>query len=842
MFKSLKSKLIIPSVGVLILLVSIIIVYATVSMNNFANDLSAQRLETAMLTTDSYLSSLQEQSRLASIAAAGTSEVVEHVRNWNAGINPDENRQALLRHLSSIMPGLDIETIVIVDQNQVVMLRTHAPDTYGDSVYGVPLFMRGAAGEYIPSFSSTAAIPLTMSFMAPIYDDGVIIGTLSTNVVMSSNEFVDNFGRALNAEITVFAGSERVATTLLDESGQREVGIQAPEGVIQVVIEENRHYYGEIYLQGLPFSVYYFPLHGWDGSVVGMFFAGFSNEDTYAATGALQTTLLIFGLVGLVVACAIMYVISSRLISPINNLVTLVSDVSSGKLNVNVDKQKLPKDEIGSLTLDIVSLVDVIKNIVDDLSNIQQEYNIKGNMSHRVNAEKYENSFKEVVVSVNGILDEEVANIQNTSDLLKSIGEGKFDVKISELPGDFVMQTDSMRSVVAKLSAVEREINSIVDAAANKGDLDYKIDVTQFEGSWQEIMKGLNDICKAVNDPISEIKAAIDRINQGFFDARINGDYAGVFLAMKEAVNFFITDTDDYMQEINKCVGALAEGDLNSKINLEFIGDYAPVKQAINNISSTLHKTMSEINAASQQVLAGARQISTSATDLANGAQTQASSVEELNASIDLITQQTRQNADDASNANELSSKSTSNAREGNESMRQMLSAMDQIKESSQGISKIIKTIQDIAFQTNLLSLNAAVEAARAGEHGKGFSVVAEEVRNLAGRSQQATVESTNLIQESMERVDSGSEIATSTSESLDTIVSGAGEISEIIDRISSSSKEQAEAISQVSSGISQISQVVQSNSAVSEETAAAAEELNSQAELLQQLVSYFKL
>lgn len=314
-------------------------------------------------------------------------------------------------------------------------------------------------------------------------------------------------------------------------------------------------------------------------------------------------------------------------------------------------------------------------------------------------------------------------------------------------------------------------------------------------------------------------------------------DEAGMMLiAMKRTI-----EKIQYMiKDINRGLGELSNGNLQIAATSEFVGDFIEIEKSIDNFVILLNKTLVEINQSSEQVASSSKYISNSAQILSQGASEQASSIEELASGLTEISERIEKNAENAKKANEVAKKSGGALVFSNKKMKEMNSAMNKITEKSGEIRKIIKTIEDIAFQTNILALNAAVEAARAGESGKGFSVVAEEVRNLASKSAEAAKNTTRLIEESLYAIENGTKIAEETNDSLMDVVGGAEEITDLIDEIAIASEEQSNAVIQITVGINQISEVVQTNLANAEESASASQELSSQAQILKSLVKRF--
>lgn len=298
----------------------------------------------------------------------------------------------------------------------------------------------------------------------------------------------------------------------------------------------------------------------------------------------------------------------------------------------------------------------------------------------------------------------------------------------------------------------------------------------------------------------------------------------------------------DYIGEISSMLNALAAKDCTVETHQDYRGDFAAIGTSLNVIVKNFNQIFGSINGSAEQIASGAEQLSGAAQTLSQGATEQASSVEELSASLSEVAQQVNENAENAMNANQLSQGASTEIQQGNEQMQQMVEAMAAISVSSQEIGKIIKTIEDIAFQTNILALNAAVEAARAGSAGKGFAVVADEVRNLAGKSAEAAKNTTALIEDSVRSVENGTKIADETARSLAAIIDTTNKITGFIAKITEASHDQATSINQITQGMDQISAVVQTNSATSEENAATSEELSGQAQMLSEMMAQIKL
>lgn len=349
-------------------------------------------------------------------------------------------------------------------------------------------------------------------------------------------------------------------------------------------------------------------------------------------------------------------------------------------------------------------------------------------------------------------------------------------------------------------------------------------------------------ISRSISKPVGEMAAAAQKMAEGDLSVQIAAD-SGNEIGQLGAAFAKSTDTiQSYIDDIRNSLAGVEQGDLTVASQLEYKGDFIELKKSINSIVLSLNDILAQISRTAEQVSSGAEQVSNGAQALAQGATEQASSVEELSATITEISAHVRNNADYAG----LASGNVDHVREEieicNRHMAEMVTAMSKINDSSGKIGKIIKTIEDIAFQTNILALNAAVEAARAGAAGKGFAVVADEVRNLASKSAAAANTTTVLIEDSMTQVESGTKIADQTAQSLLQVVEGARVVSETVEKISQASNLQSGAIVQVTRGVDQISGVVQTNSATAEESAAASEELSGQAQALNTLVKRFKL
>ena len=343
-------------------------------------------------------------------------------------------------------------------------------------------------------------------------------------------------------------------------------------------------------------------------------------------------------------------------------------------------------------------------------------------------------------------------------------------------------------------------------------------------------------ITRTITGPVSKLSIAAKKLAVGDVDTDCTkmhdddlGELMDAFANMAETI-----------KEQAAVADAISKGDLTIEVTPRSEKDL--LGKALQRLVENNNKALGSVQESTMQVTIGAEQVANASQALAQGSTEQASALQQVTASINEIAEKTKKNASEATTANDLVNTVKNMAEDGNGQMKSLTGAMNDINDSSETISKIIKTIDDIAFQTNILALNAAVEAARAGVHGKGFAVVAEEVRNLAAKCGSAASETAEMIEDSIRKVGNGRQLASETAEALDRIVASIEEVAGIINNIAISSNDQATAVSQIDQAIGQVSTVVQTNSATSEQCASASEELSNQAMNLRNQMSQYKL
>lgn len=733
----------------------------------------------------------------------------------------------------------DIEVVTIVDDKGIVVGRTYS-DEVGDSIAWQPDIkngLNGVTGSYIEEEND---VKLSVRSSTPLIDEtGAIVGVISCGYRLDTNDYVDRIKQSTGLDITVFLNDVRISTTIAKD-GQRQTGTQLNPEIAKIVLEQGESYLAEADILGSEFYTIYEPIIDENGKILGAFFAG---KHIGFVKDSIRNTTIVAVVINFSLCLVLLFINwrfnKKRIADPIAKISECVAELAQGNVDINIPVFK-SDDEIGRMTSNIGDMANVIRCLIDEL-NVMLSDHKQGIISTKIDVSKYKGSYNNVAVGINEMAEDYDSDNSAVLDCLQSFANGNFDIVVKEFPGEKHITNNAIEQVRANLKNVSFQINRLLGDSL-KGKLDSQADISQCSGEWAEILLSLNSLMNGIAAPINEAMPILEEIAAGKFDNKITGNYEGVFASIKDSVNNTSNSLAYYCMEIERVLGNMANNDFDQKIKGYFPGSFSNIKGSINELIIKFNNVIREIGTAANNVFESSSGISKSSIVIAQGSEHQAASIQELGGAIEEINQQVKDNSTKAESAFELTKISKHKADKSQHSMDEMLEAMDSIKIASDKAARVMKVVDDIAFQINLLALNASIEAAKAGQHGKGFSVVAEKVRNLAGKSKAASEESEQYIKNTIKTISVGVKKATDTSNALKQILENVNSVSEYISSIASESQNQVHSISNINDGVNQISQVIQNNSAMSQEAASVSEELNRHAENMRNLTNQFKI